>query len=177
MHGTEVATPPLTDDVLAGITRSAIMRIAGDAGLEVVERPIDRSELYLADEVFLSGTGVQVAPVSSIDGRPVGTGEFPTSLDIQRRYFAAVRGSDPRIGIGSPRSRTRWHARSAGRETCGGMTLSNLGTNPDTPAGVSIERWTATSGSERGSQASLVLHGGDHRWRAHAEGNGAIDAS
>jgi hypothetical protein len=56
------------------------------------------------------------------------------------------------------------------------MTLSNLGTNPDTPAGVSIERWTATSGSERGSRASLVLHGGDHRWRAHAEGNGAIDA-
>ena len=56
------------------------------------------------------------------------------------------------------------------------MTLSNLGTNPDTPAGVSIERWTATSGSERGSRASLVLHGGDHRWRANAEGNGAIDA-
>jgi branched-chain amino acid aminotransferase len=95
VHGTEVATPPLTDDVLAGITRAAIMRIASDAGLEVVERPIDRSELYLADEVFLSGTGVQVAPVSSIDSRSVGTGEFPTALDIQRRYFAAVRGSDP----------------------------------------------------------------------------------
>lgn len=94
--GNEVATPPLTDDVLAGITRSAIMRIAGDAGFDVVERRIDRSELYLADEFFLSGTGVQVAPVSSIDGRPVGTGEFPTALDIQRRYFAAVRGSDER---------------------------------------------------------------------------------
>ena len=94
--GTEVATPPLTDDVLAGITRSAIMRIAADAGLDVVERRIDRSELYLADEVFLSGTGVQVAPVSSIDDRPVGRGEFPTALDIQRRYFAAVRGSDER---------------------------------------------------------------------------------
>jgi branched-chain amino acid aminotransferase len=92
----EVATPPLTDDVLAGITRAAIMRIAADAGLEVVERRIDRSELYLADEVFLTGTGVQVAPVSSIDDRPVGSGEFPTSLDIQRRYFAAVRGSDER---------------------------------------------------------------------------------
>lgn len=94
--GQEVATPPLTDDVLAGITRSAIMRIAADAGLEVVERRIDRSELYLADEVFLTGTGVQVAPVSSIDDRPVGSGEFPISLDIQRRYFAAVRGSDER---------------------------------------------------------------------------------
>ncbi len=94
--GREVATPPLTDDVLAGITLSAIMRIAADAGLEVVERRIDRSELYLADEVFLTGTGVQVAPVSSIDDRPVGSGEFPISLDIQRRYFAAVRGSDER---------------------------------------------------------------------------------
>jgi branched-chain amino acid aminotransferase len=94
--GREVATPPLTDDVLAGITRSAIMQIAADAGLEVVERRIDRSELYLADEVFLTGTGVQVAPVSSIDDRGVGSGVFPISLDIQRRYFAAVRGSDDR---------------------------------------------------------------------------------
>jgi branched-chain amino acid aminotransferase len=96
VRGNEVATPPLTDDVLAGITRTAILRIAADADLEVVERRIDRSELYLADEVFLTGTGVQVAPISSIDDRPVGTGEFPISLDIQRRYFAAVRGSDER---------------------------------------------------------------------------------
>ena len=96
VRGNEVATPPLTDDVLAGITRTAILRIAADAELEVVERRIDRSELYLADEVFLTGTGVQVAPISSIDDRPIGTGEFPISLDIQRRYFAAVRGSDER---------------------------------------------------------------------------------
>ena len=96
VRGNEVATPPLTDDVLAGITRTAILRIADDAGLDVVERRIDRSELYLADEVFLTGTGVQVAPISSVDERPIGTGEFPISLDIQRRYFAAVRGSDDR---------------------------------------------------------------------------------
>jgi branched-chain amino acid aminotransferase len=96
VRGNEVATPPLTDDVLAGITRTAILRIAADADLDVVERRIDRSELYLADEVFLTGTGVQVAPISSIDDRPIGTGEFPISLDIQRRYFAAVRGSDER---------------------------------------------------------------------------------
>ena len=96
VRGNEVATPPLTDDVLSGITRTAILRIAADAELEVVERRIDRSELYLADEVFLTGTGVQVAPISSIDDRPVGSGEFPISLDIQRRYFAAVRGSDER---------------------------------------------------------------------------------
>ncbi len=92
----QVVTPPLTDDVLPGLTRTAVMRIARDAGHEVVERRIDRSELYLADEAFLSGTGVQVAPISSIDDRPVGHGDFPITLDIQRRYFAAVRGSDPR---------------------------------------------------------------------------------
>jgi hypothetical protein len=56
------------------------------------------------------------------------------------------------------------------------MTLSNLGTTPQPNAGLSVERWSATSGSERGSRASLVLHGGGHRWRAHADGNGAIDA-
>ena len=92
----EVATPPLVDDVLNGITRRAIMTIAADAGYDVVERRIDRSELYLADEVFLTGTGVQVAPIASIDDRPIGSGAFPVSLDIQRRYFAAVRGTDPR---------------------------------------------------------------------------------
>ena len=96
VRGSEVATPPLTDDVLSGITRAAILKIAADAGLTVIERSIDRSELYLADEVFFTGTGVQVAPVASIDGRPVGEEDFPISLDIQRRYFEAVRGRDPR---------------------------------------------------------------------------------
>ena len=94
--GPQLATPPLVDDVLPGITRDAVIQVAGDAGYEVVERRIDRSELYLADEVFLTGTGVQVAPVASIDDRTVGMGDFPISLDIQRRYFAAVRGTDRR---------------------------------------------------------------------------------
>ncbi|HEY6607719.1 MAG TPA: branched-chain amino acid transaminase [Candidatus Limnocylindria bacterium] len=94
--GHEVATPPLTDDVLGGITRRAILEIARDAGYAVAERRIDRSELYLADEVFLTGTGVQVAPVASIDDRPVGDSAFPVALDIQTRYFAAVRGTDDR---------------------------------------------------------------------------------
>lgn len=94
--GGEIATPPLSDDVLAGITRTALIQIATDAGYSVVERRIDRSELFVADEVFLTGTGVQVAPVSTIDGRAVGSGEFPITLELQRRYFAAVRGSDER---------------------------------------------------------------------------------
>ena len=56
------------------------------------------------------------------------------------------------------------------------MTVSQPDTTPTAAEGLSIERWSATSGSERGSRASLVLHGGGHRWRAHADGNGAIDA-
>lgn len=56
------------------------------------------------------------------------------------------------------------------------MTLSATDTNPATPGGLHLERWSATSGSERGSRANLVISGGGHRWRANAGGNGAIDA-
>jgi branched-chain amino acid aminotransferase len=96
VFGREVATPPLVDDVLPGITRRAILQIARDAGYDVAERRIDRSELYLADEVFLTGTGAQVAPVASIDGRQVGDPAIPVALDLQARYFNAVRGTDSR---------------------------------------------------------------------------------
>lgn len=56
------------------------------------------------------------------------------------------------------------------------MTLSPADTSPATGGGLSLERWSATSGSERGSRANLVVAGGGHRWRANADGNGAIDA-
>jgi branched-chain amino acid aminotransferase len=95
-HG-ELATPLLSDDVLPGITRAAVIELARDNGLTVVERKVDRTELYTADEVFLTGTGVQVAAVQSIDDRPVGDGSsFPVTTLLQERYFAAVRGRDPR---------------------------------------------------------------------------------
>jgi branched-chain amino acid aminotransferase len=90
-----IATPPLTDDVLPGITRAALITLARDAGYVVEERKIDRTELYLADELFLTGTGAQVAPIASVDGRPCGDGAgFPVTADLQARYFAAVRGRD-----------------------------------------------------------------------------------
>jgi branched-chain amino acid aminotransferase len=93
----EIATPPLSDDVLGGITRKALIQLARDNGYTLVERKIDRTELYIADEVFFTGTGVQVAAVASIDGRPVGDGSsFPVTTDLQERYFDAVRGRDER---------------------------------------------------------------------------------
>jgi branched-chain amino acid aminotransferase len=89
-------TPPVSDDILEGVTRKAILQLARDAGIPIEVRSIDRSELYVCDEVFLCGTGVQVSPVVEVDHRPVGDGAIgPISRLISERYFAAVRGNDP----------------------------------------------------------------------------------
>lgn len=86
-------TPPITDDVLEGITRRTIMHIATDMGIKVVERSIDRSELYIAEEVFLTGTGCQLAWASSIDRRNIGNGKIgELSSRLQKEYFATVNG-------------------------------------------------------------------------------------
>jgi branched-chain amino acid aminotransferase len=89
-------TPPVSDDLLEGVTRKALMEMLVNEGIPVVERSIDRSELYVADEVLLCGTGVQVSPVIEVDHRPVGSGEIgPISRLIRDRYFDAVRGRLP----------------------------------------------------------------------------------
>lgn len=70
-------TPPVTDNILEGITRTAVMELAAaELGLSVIERSIDRSELYQADEVFFTGTAVGVSPVTQIDHRPIGDGQI-----------------------------------------------------------------------------------------------------
>ena len=89
-------TPPVTDDILEGVTRSAILEIAGNEHIPVEIRSIDRSELYVADEMLLCGTGVQVSPVVELDHRPIGSGEVGTvTRRIRERYFDAVRGRLP----------------------------------------------------------------------------------
>lgn len=91
-----VVTPPVFDDILEGITRKAMIQLATDEGLATEVRSIDRSELYVADEAFLCGTGVQVSPVVEVDHRPVGTGHVgPVASAIRARYFDAVRGRLP----------------------------------------------------------------------------------
>ena len=88
-----VVTPPVYDDILEGVTRKAMLQLAADAGLSTEVRSIDRSELYIADEVFLCGTGVQISPVVEVDHRPIGTGEVgPVAHAVQTAYFDAVRG-------------------------------------------------------------------------------------
>ena len=89
-------TPPVSDDLLEGVTRKALMELLGNEGIAVEERSIDRSELYVADEVFLCGTGVQVSPVVEVDHRPVGSGQIgPIGRLVRDRYFDAVRGKLP----------------------------------------------------------------------------------
>jgi branched-chain amino acid aminotransferase len=97
VEGRTLVTSPVTDDILVGLTRAAIMRLALDLDLEVVERSIDRTEVYQADEAFLCGTGVQIGPIVSVDSRPIGSGTpGPITMALQDTYFRAVRGDDPR---------------------------------------------------------------------------------
>ncbi|MBU8878352.1 branched-chain amino acid transaminase [Bacillus sp. FJAT-29790] len=92
-----VITTPVTADILEGITRHAVLQVADDLGIPYEVRPIDRTELYVADEMFLAGTGVQVASVSSIDRRTIGNGKVgPITEKLQGVYYKAVRGLDER---------------------------------------------------------------------------------
>src|SRR4051812_44988345 len=93
----KLITPAITDDILEGITRTALMQLAREEmGLETIVRSVDRSELYIADEAFLCGTGAQLSPVVEIDHRPVGNGEVgPITRKLAQLYFDTVRGKMP----------------------------------------------------------------------------------
>ncbi len=95
VRGRTLITPPVTDNALEGITRSTIFEIARQAGIPCLERTIDRSELYVADELFICGTGAEVAVGGSVDNRQVGNGKIgPITAQIQKAYFSIVRGED-----------------------------------------------------------------------------------
>ena len=97
VRGGTLVTPPPTDNILEGIVRESVMRIASDLGVPIEVRSIDRTELYVSDEMFLCGTGVQISPVTSVDRRDVGTGEIGAiTKRISKVYFEAVRGKDAR---------------------------------------------------------------------------------
>jgi branched-chain amino acid aminotransferase len=97
VKGGVLVTPPVTDNILEGITRRRLIEMArSDLGVEAVERSIDRTELYVADEVFLCGTGAQISAVVEIDRRRIADGH-PGSVTraLSERYFDAVRGRVP----------------------------------------------------------------------------------
>lgn len=89
----EIFTPPLAAGSLGGITRDTVTRIAADLGNPVTEMQIQRSDLYLADEIFCCGTAAEVTPVREIDGRVIGP-PGPVTQEIQSKYFSIVRGED-----------------------------------------------------------------------------------
>lgn len=88
-----LSTPPVSDGILEGITRDSVMTLAREAGYEVVERSLVRSELYTADEFFMTGSAAELVPVNSVDGIQVGAGTAgPVTKYLQKAYFDAVRG-------------------------------------------------------------------------------------
>ena len=92
----ELITPPVTDGILEGITRKALMRLhKRNTGRDAIERSVDRTELYIADEIFLCGSGEEITPVVSVDRVPVGDGKVgKMTRELQKIFFDAARGND-----------------------------------------------------------------------------------
>ena len=92
----KITTPPLSTSILPGITRATVIEIAEDLGYRVDESNVIRSDLFLADEIFMTGTAAEVTPVKSVDDVEVGVG--PVTLELQREYLDTVRGRSERWG-------------------------------------------------------------------------------
>jgi branched-chain amino acid aminotransferase len=90
-------TPATTDNILEGITRGTVLELLRrDMGLNVAERRVDRTEIYLADEAFFCGTGVQIAAITKVDNRSIGAGRIgPVVSGLRKLYFDVVRGRVP----------------------------------------------------------------------------------
>ncbi len=97
VKGGVLVTPPLSSSVLGGITRDSVLRIARDQGIPVAEQKFTRDTLYVADELFLTGTAAEVTPVREVDNRRIGSGSpGPVTRRLQEIYLRAVRGEEPR---------------------------------------------------------------------------------
>ena len=90
-----IYTPPSSDNILVGITRNTVMELAEqELGIPTVERTLDRSELWLAEEVFMTGTAAHVTPIASVDRRMINNGETgPITAQLERLYFDAIIGN------------------------------------------------------------------------------------
>jgi branched-chain amino acid aminotransferase len=97
VYGDKIGTPSLSTSILPGITRDTIIQIAQDLGYTVEERNVIRSDLYLADEIFMVGTAAEVTPIRSVDDHEVGP-PGPVTLKLQKAYLDTVRGGGERWG-------------------------------------------------------------------------------
>ncbi len=96
VRGGKLVTPPLYSAVLAGITRDSVLTLARDLQIAVEERPIQRGELYIADEIFLTGTAAEITPIRSVDRVTVGSGgRGPVTRRLQEAFFAVLSGEKP----------------------------------------------------------------------------------
>ena len=93
-----LVTPPVTDNILEGITRRSVMELVrNELGLTVIERPIDRTEVYICEELFLTGTAAQVTVVTKVDYRPIGKGVMgPIGEQLRKLFLEVVRGNNPK---------------------------------------------------------------------------------
>jgi len=93
-----LVTPSSSDNILMGITRDTIIKLAkNELGINTTERAVDRSELYLADECFFTGTATHIAPIIEVDHRPVGTGEIgKITTELQRLFKSVILGRNPK---------------------------------------------------------------------------------
>jgi branched-chain amino acid aminotransferase len=96
--GGKLVTPQSSDNILMGITRDTVMQLArNEMGIETAERSVDRSELYVADEAFFTGTAAHVSPILEIDHRRIGNGEIgKVTKELQRLYFEVIKGKNPK---------------------------------------------------------------------------------
>ncbi|MDP6347400.1 MAG: aminotransferase class IV, partial [Dehalococcoidia bacterium] len=94
----KLVTPPSSDNVLLGITKDTLMTLArNELGLEAEERTLDRSELYMADEAFFTGTASHLTPILEVDSRPVGNGQIgEITRKLMSLYFDIIRGKNAR---------------------------------------------------------------------------------
>ena len=90
-HGV-VYTPTMQSGILGGVTRASVIQIARDNGIEIHEKDFTRDELFTADELFFSGTAANVTPIREVDGRLIGTGQYPVTKRIQQVYLDAIHG-------------------------------------------------------------------------------------
>lgn len=89
-----ISTPPVSDGILEGITRDSVMIIADNLGFPVIEESLVRTDLYLADEMFMTGTAAELVPVRTVDGHVIGDAG-PVTLELQKTYFRVVHGEEP----------------------------------------------------------------------------------
>jgi branched-chain amino acid aminotransferase len=95
VHKNKIYTPSLSCSILPGITRDSVIRIAMDLGVEVIEQTIPREMLYLADEVFFTGTAAEISPIRSVDHIQVGSGSRgPVTKSIQEKLFGILTGKE-----------------------------------------------------------------------------------